>query len=742
MAASILAGASAASMVCAQDLPATLEDQLIHYSSMDNEDVGAGSGADTSADAVFPVGAAIGVAGTAGGSAQTTPVTTVDAHLTSGASGQFFQALSFPGLENAGVQFGGIPSPGLHDFSVSLWFNFQGGAQNGILAGSGNPSSASEGWTIFLENGALIFRMSVGGGGSDLRAAVNGPVANDSEWHHAVLLIDQTAGVIRGFVDGSEVTGVGMGGPPDGSFVPDGDGVANSEPVLLGTRSSGGFQFKGEMDDFAVWERALTPAEISGIYDAGVAGHPIVAKSDSDGDGMPDVYEEQFAFLNPNDASDAALDEDLDTLTNLKEFELGTNPGKADTDDDGLDDQEEIITNPLVADSDGDGLDDGSEVNTHMTDPSDADSDDDNLSDGAEIHEHMTDPNKADSDNDTFNDDVEIASGTLPNDDQSFPVVAVQDDLFVYYNFDEDSLVGETITDQAGNVAGPFDGTKTASGPTSTTGIFGEAAGFGGVSDAIDLSAHAATLGALTEGTISAWVQIPNEELLTDVLTIFAISDDLDASSEARFWVSNGGVFGTGSLAYGVRNDGIIGGTSFSGTSGPLLDGGWHHVVTTFRADSGIATLYLDGQVVGSNFSVFFSGVDGANSASIGRNRDSGGEQWFYDGAIDDFAIWTRALNPVEVSHIYSEGLAGVPLAPGFAKGLAISSIDYDPGNQQVVLTWGSKAGVTYEIEASTDLVSWEVIDDVTATGSETSLTDAFYNRGELKAYYRVNLAK
>lgn len=69
--------------------------------------------------------------------------------------------------------------------------------------------------------------------------------------------------------------------------------------------------------------------------------------NDDDEDGMPDSYELTYA-LNPLDASDASLDSDNDSLSNLEEFRLGTNPNDDDTDSDGITDN--IDNNPLVFD--------------------------------------------------------------------------------------------------------------------------------------------------------------------------------------------------------------------------------------------------------------------------------------------------------------------------------------------------------------------------------------------------------
>jgi outer membrane protein OmpA-like peptidoglycan-associated protein len=104
-------------------------------------------------------------------------------------------------------------------------------------------------------------------------------------------------------------------------------------------------------------------------------------------------------------------DPDGDGLTTAEETALGTSPNDADSDDDGLEDGEEVDsrgTDPLDDDTDGDGLNDGAEVLVHRTDPNDDDSDNDGLDDGPEVNRHGTDPNEDDSDNDGLKDGAEV----------------------------------------------------------------------------------------------------------------------------------------------------------------------------------------------------------------------------------------------------------------------------------------------------------------------------------------------
>jgi len=154
----------------------------------------------------------------------------------------------------------------------------------------------------------------------------------------------------------------------------------------------------------------------------------ITVPLDTDGDGIPNNYE-LLNGLNPN-LDDAGLDNDsnggADGLTNLEEFNLGTDPQDSDSDDDGLSDGEEVNgllnpwnagvqssppgdpTDPLNADSDRDGVDDRIEILTG-TNPN--------------FRQGTAPPSVpfVDTDNDSYRDEAELAFGSDPNDASSIP---------------------------------------------------------------------------------------------------------------------------------------------------------------------------------------------------------------------------------------------------------------------------------------------------------------------------------
>jgi thrombospondin type 3 repeat protein len=148
--------------------------------------------------------------------------------------------------------------------------------------------------------------------------------------------------------------------------------------------------------------QALVPNDGLGVLQVLAAPLVLQPDTDGDGDGLPDAYESANG-LDPGNPADAVLDSDGDGLTNLVEFQLGTNPQAADTDGDGLTDGDEVGrgTLPTLPDSDRDGRSDGVEVGGPVT----------------------SNPLDADSDNDGVDDGTEVARGTNPNDPGQFPII-------------------------------------------------------------------------------------------------------------------------------------------------------------------------------------------------------------------------------------------------------------------------------------------------------------------------------
>jgi len=118
--------------------------------------------------------------------------------------------------------------------------------------------------------------------------------------------------------------------------------------------------------------------------------------SDTDGDGIIDPFD----------------DEDSDSLNNKDEIKRGTDTHLEDTDGDGItDDQEFEFSNPTNPDSDNDGLNDGEEL-ALGTDPLVFDTDKDGLGDGEEVM-LRSNPLDIDTDHDFLIDGIDINIGLL-----------------------------------------------------------------------------------------------------------------------------------------------------------------------------------------------------------------------------------------------------------------------------------------------------------------------------------------
>ncbi len=161
-----------------------------------------------------------------------------------------------------------------------------------------------------------------------------------------------------------------------------------------------------------------------------------------------------------DDGTCAPADSDNDGLTDDEENTLGTDPNDPDTDGDGLTDGEEV-------DTDDDGPDTGT-----GTDPLDADSDDDGLSDGDEV-DSDTDPLDGDSDGDGLGDGLESGvTEALPGgtSDGGVPFEGTSD-TFVP---DTDPSTTTDPTDGDSDDDGLLDGTEDINGNGAVDNTIGD----------------------------------------------------------------------------------------------------------------------------------------------------------------------------------------------------------------------------------------------------------------------------
>jgi hypothetical protein len=361
----------------------------------------------------------------------------------------------------------------------------------------------------------------------------------------------------------------------------------------------------------------------------------LIVGTDGDNDGMSDAYESAHG-LNPA-LDDSAFDLDGDGLSNLEEHDGGSHPNNADTDGDGLDDDAETVagTNPLGPDSDGDGLSDGEELsgsqnaflNGVKRDPFDPNTDPPG---------DPTDPLDSDSDNDGVFDQGEVVAGSDPNDPNSFPPLPTP---IGYWPFDDQQSPTEDLSPN-GN-----DGTVTGV-PQFVPGHSGEprdfAIKFDGVSSSV--TTGVSLLNGLSEYTMAGWVKF--EVAQPNRTGLFGQNDTVEFgminSTTLHFWIPDGGPINVNNW-------------------GPS-SGGWRHLAVV----KGLVDrrTYIDGVEMVVGPSIEPSRVT-VNTFNIGGSGvfDAGGN-WF-NGEIDDVAVWDVALEPDDIMLIATGGLTPLGGRPG-----------------------------------------------------------------------------
>ena len=374
-------------------------------------------------------------------------------------------------------------------------------------------------------------------------------------------------------------------------------------------------------------------------------------KADTDGDGVDDKTE-SLAGTDPNDPS-AYPDSQSPLITLIGDNPLDIYKGSLFTDPGAT-----VIDNVDAARTiTGSGSVDASTVGFYtlsytatdgagnlalpltrtvnvVLDPA-ADEDADGISNGGEIS-GGTNPYQRDSDGDGVNDPVEIADGTNPNDPSSYNIL--NKGLVAYYPFNGNAN-DESGNGNHGNSVGTYLGVEDRLHQVNQA--LNLSAGYIRVSNSPSLE--------MDSQTMILWVKSGSQINHPAGLISKKTSTSSSYSQGHR---------GLQLIAYDGKllADADSGSAADEKAMGTIYaDQKWHMYAVTANISTGLVTVFIDGQLSGSEVYPALSGGYLRNNEPllIGIDRE---DYWRLTGEVDDVRIYDRALSSNEVGQLYQQG--------------------------------------------------------------------------------------
>jgi hypothetical protein len=222
---------------------------------------------------------------------------------------------------------------------------------------------------------------------------------------------------------------------------------------------------------------------------------------------------------------------------------------------------------------------------------------------------------------------------------------AVIPNLQALFRLDEDSSSLVTYPDPASQIGSPA-GTLV-NGPTWVQGKYNYALSFDGTNDYVDFGNILNLAGKPL--TISAWIKM-NQLPPSGYTYPFVARRQTSGSYNADYLVevtSGGGICFT--YAKAGTNNWYVACTP----GGVVSTGQWYHVVATFNSSSTTAKIYVNAvqkasQVTGQQLT--------SNSGAVFRLAYTWytGNNKYYNGVLDEIAVFDRALSDSEISALYN----------------------------------------------------------------------------------------
>ena len=177
---------------------------------------------------------------------------------------KFGQGASFNGTSGY-ITYGDVLDMGTSDWTASFWMKI-----NGLGSGITSPFSKSSArayagrWGFYFDTADSKFGIVLEGTSSNVyNARYSYSSLNDGNWHFITGTFNRSGNAYL-YIDGVQVTGTTISGA-------NGQNLNSTDPLYIGaygnsTGTAPSYFFNGYVDDVAVFNRALTAAEVSNLY--------------------------------------------------------------------------------------------------------------------------------------------------------------------------------------------------------------------------------------------------------------------------------------------------------------------------------------------------------------------------------------------------------------------------------------------------------------------------------------------
>src|SRR6266478_5452321 len=147
-------------------------------------------------------------------------------------------------------------------FSVSLWERTSTSSDGALMGNKDWTSGANIGWVISSLDPKNLNYNAVNGTRRDVDL---NPPFSDANWHLVTVTFSRALNQVISYIDGLAAN--------TSDISPSGAASFNAGfSTLVGSSGNGSYSGAGDIDDLGIWNRVLTPQEISGIYGAGLNG--------------------------------------------------------------------------------------------------------------------------------------------------------------------------------------------------------------------------------------------------------------------------------------------------------------------------------------------------------------------------------------------------------------------------------------------------------------------------------------